>query len=132
MFLLYIMAFVFGVLFGNFATTFIYRICNNKPIAGRYFRGIQPHCSFCGHELKFYEYLPLLHVVTLGKCRYCKVKIPFLYFFTEYGSGVLSVMLYHIYNFGLTYVLLQFSILLVYSFVTIMSKAKLGGKNNVL
>ena len=56
-----IIAAFFGLLFGNYATTFYHRLPLNKPINGFSDRkGIRPHCSKCKHPLKFYEYYPVI------------------------------------------------------------------------
>lgn len=79
-----IFALVIGVLFGNYLTTFYSRITQQKPINGILEGGMKPHCDSCGHELRFYEYFPVLSwVFCRFRCNYCGVNIPVSYFIFE-------------------------------------------------
>jgi prepilin signal peptidase PulO-like enzyme (type II secretory pathway) len=84
---------LFGLLLGNYTTTVYYRLPHGKPINGlskKY--GMKPHCSYCGHQLKFYEYLPLLSwIFTRFKCNYCSAEIDKTYTFLEITGMVISV-----------------------------------------
>ncbi len=104
---LYIIAFIFGTIFGNFATTFIHRIPNKKPLAGKYLNGIQPHCATCNHILKANEYLPIINLFTArGKCRNCGTTIPKIYYFTEYFIACISMLYYFLFSFSSTYTIM--------------------------
>lgn len=84
---------VFGALFGNFATSFYFRLPRNIPINGHpQLAGQAPHCSSCGHVLRFYEYFPILNFIfTRGRCNYCNVKIDTTYHLLEFSS-ILSAL----------------------------------------
>jgi len=99
----YVVAAFFGVIFGNFATTYFHRIPLGKPINGRNNQsGLKPHCSNCGHELKFYEYLPVLSwVFSFGKCNYCRAKIDPAYYILEICSTLYAILLNHM--IGISY-----------------------------
>lgn len=130
-----ILAGIFGLLFGNYSTTVFYRLPIGKPINGITDKiGIKPHCSKCGHKLKFYEYLPLLSwVSTRFKCNYCGAKTDMMYTFLEASALLASIFLYLILGFSneyifslLSYVLLMLSLCLyirhkkVYKSVSVM------------
>ncbi|MFI4983956.1 MAG: prepilin peptidase [Rickettsiales bacterium] len=91
-----ILAAIFGLLFGNYATTAFHRLPLGKPINGLSRTiGIKPHCSTCNHELKFYEYLPLLSwFSTRFTCNYCGAKTDMTYFCLEFGSMCIAVILF--------------------------------------
>jgi prepilin signal peptidase PulO-like enzyme (type II secretory pathway) len=102
-------AFIIGVLFGNYASTALFRLPRNIPISGYNTNtGKAPHCSTCEHKLKFYEYLPVLSwVSTKGKCNYCGVKINPKYTILEVATALLALSLYlYIGSFNEEYILL--------------------------
>ncbi len=92
----FVVAALFGVLFGNYATTYYHRIPLRKPINGlSKKKGQVPHCSVCGHSLKFYEYFPVLSwIFTRGKCNYCGVKIDPVYAILEISTMFFAILLY--------------------------------------
>lgn len=108
LFLGIILAGIFGLLFGNYTTTAFHRIPMGKPINGiNSSIGIKPHCSTCNHELKFYEYLPLLSwVSTRFRCNYCGVKTEIIYFWLEFLSMCAAIALFVIIGFTMLYILL--------------------------
>lgn len=90
-----IFAAIIGCLFGNYASTVLYRLPRSIPISG-YNQNIgrAPHCSVCNHPLKFYEYFPILSwISTLGTCNYCGCRINKDYILLEVLSGILAVTL---------------------------------------
>ena len=92
--------FVVGCIFGSFYNVVGLRIPNKESI-------IYPnsHCTKCGHELKWYELIPIFSYLFLkGKCRNCKEKISIMYFFTEIFTGIMFAISY--YSFGFSYELL--------------------------
>lgn len=96
-----IIAAIFGLLFGNFATSYFHRIPSGKPIRGyNDTSGIPPHCSECNHRLKFYEYLPLLSWISCRfKCNYCGCKIDPFYPALESMGLICSLVLFLILGF---------------------------------
>lgn len=96
----YIFLFVLGIVLGSFYNVVGLRISKGMSIA-------KPgsHCFNCGHELKWYELVPLFSYLFLGgKCKECKVKISPRYFIIELLTGLLFV--FSFYHFGLTWELL--------------------------
>ena len=60
-----IMLFLVGLCVGSFCNVLIYRIPK-----GEEFVKTPSHCMTCGHELKWYELIPLLSwLMQRGKCR---------------------------------------------------------------
>ena len=108
-------AIIFGLLLGNYATTALYRLPNNISIYGFGQNKKRPICSKCGHSLRFYEYLPVLHLFTCrGKCNYCFSAINPLYLILELFGGTFSVICYLRFGFGDLYILiLMFGIISV-------------------
>jgi len=95
--MLYIIAAIYGLLIGNYITTAYFRIPRGLPINGSNTLGKKPHCSYCGHTLKFYEFLPVLSwIFTRFKCNYCNARINPVYSLLEVSVGVISVILLNI------------------------------------
>jgi leader peptidase (prepilin peptidase)/N-methyltransferase len=92
--------FVFGLILGSFFNVVIARLPKNESI-------VRPgsKCPRCGHELSWYENIPVLSWLVLrGKCRSCKAPISFRYVAVELLTGVLFYACYA--RFGWTYELL--------------------------
>ena len=96
-FCLYFILFAFGLMIGNFATTVFYRLPQNIVIYGfNKAHTKPPHCSFCGHILKWYEYLPLISIFTTSlKCNYCRHPIPWSYITIEHLAAILAVITFY-------------------------------------
>ena len=66
---IYIMLALFGLCVGSFLNVLIYRIPK-----GEEFVKTSSHCMSCGHNLKWYENIPVLSwLLQGGKCRACGV-----------------------------------------------------------
>lgn len=92
-----IMFFIIGTVFGSFYNVVGLRIPNKENL-------IKPgsHCPRCGHELKWYELIPIISFLCLGgKCKNCKEKISSLYPLNEFFSGILFALSYHSWGFSL-------------------------------
>ncbi|OIO76836.1 hypothetical protein AUJ87_01960 [Candidatus Gracilibacteria bacterium CG1_02_38_174] len=78
--------FIFGTLFGSFASVLIWRIRTGEG-------GImtsRSHCPKCEHTLGVLDLFPIFSYVFLGgKCRFCKEKISPVYPFLELSTGIL-------------------------------------------
>lgn len=83
----YILAALFGLVFGSFANVLILRDKRRLSIlTGR------SECPHCKHPLAWYDLLPVLSFMWLGgKCRYCKKKISWQYPLVELLSAALAV-----------------------------------------
>lgn len=59
-------------------------------------------CPFCGHQIRFYENIPILSYLFLGgKCSNCKKGIPAQYPLVEFLTAIISVVL--VLHFGKTW-----------------------------
>jgi leader peptidase (prepilin peptidase)/N-methyltransferase len=98
---------IFGVLIGNYATTLLFRMPMGIEICGINKKvNTPPHCSKCKHPLKFYEYLPVLSwIFTRFKCNYCSGSINPQYFFLEFSTASISMLLFLLFGFSEIYLL---------------------------
>lgn len=91
-----ILFFIFGTIFGSFYNVVGSRLPNGESI-------VKPrsHCTNCNHELQFYELIPLLSFLIQGaKCRVCKAKLSWSYFFYEFATGLLFAFSYLSFGFS--------------------------------
>lgn len=91
----YVFIFFVCIWFGNFITSFYFRIPRNIPLNGRTH---PPMCSTCGIRLRYPDYGPLYHYIFRGKkCKICGSLIPKEYFYIELLTGLacLSVFAIH-------------------------------------
>lgn len=76
--------------FGNFITSFYFRIPRGISLNGR---TNPPMCSNCGVKLKYPDYGPLYYYLFKGRaCKICGSKIPFEYFFIETITAVMCLV----------------------------------------
>ena len=74
---------LFGLCVGSFLNVLIYRIPK-----GEEFVRTPSHCMKCGHNLKWYENIPLVSwLIQGGKCRACGVKLSAQYPIVEALNG---------------------------------------------
>ena len=104
----YIIAFVFGSIWGSFANVCIYRLPANKNVAtGR------SCCPNCNNLIKWYDNIPIVSFLFLqGVCRNCSKKINTQYLLVELISGFSFAICY--YFFGVSITTLLFFILTIY------------------
>ncbi len=87
-YILYLLIFCIGALFGSFFTLAVYRI----PI-GQDITHTRSYCPKCKHKLGFWDMIPIFSYAFLGgKCRYCKEKIRIRYLLLEILSGLVFVL----------------------------------------
>ena len=95
-----ILVIIFGAIFGSYATLFAYRLPRGESCFGRYF-GKKSRCPNCGFTIITRDLIPLLNwIITGGKCRSCKTKIPRIHLFVELLTTIFFVICYL--NFGFT------------------------------
>ncbi|MHC4619954.1 MAG: prepilin peptidase [Planctomycetota bacterium] len=88
-----VFVFAFGSCVGSFLNVVIYRLPRDKSL-------IRPPsaCPACGRHIRFYDNIPLVSWVLLGrKCRYCKARISPRYFIIEMVTGVIFSGLFFLY-----------------------------------
>jgi len=79
-----IIIFLIGLSFGSFANCLIWRLYKEESIVGR------SYCPQCGHQLSWYENIPLLSFLFLrGRCRACRRHISWQYPIIELISALL-------------------------------------------
>lgn len=70
---------VLGLAVGNYATSFVYRLPKAESPFTKH-----PYCGGCGTMLQPKDLFPAVSWLLLrGKCRYCAMEIPAVYFWTE-------------------------------------------------
>lgn len=113
--LLYIFAFLYGIVIGSFLNVCIYRIPKKESIVT-----VGSHCMTCNHKLAWYDLFPLFSYLFLrGKCRYCGAKLAKQYPAVEFLNGALYVVVFAVHGLSLESVLYCFltSALLVLSVI---------------
>jgi len=91
--------FIIGAMTGSFLNVCIVRLPLEKSIV---FPG--SHCVACQTPIKWYDNIPLISWLALGgRCRACKEKISFRYWFVELLTGVVFYLFYL--HFGLQTIL---------------------------
>lgn len=109
---------IFGAIFGSYATLFAYRLPRGESCFGRYF-GKKSRCPNCGFTIITRDLIPLLNwIITCGKCRSCKTKIPRIHLFVELSTTILFLICYL--NFGFTEIFIV-NCLIAVSLVVIMA-----------
>lgn len=94
-------SFLFGTIIGSFLNVVILRI----PTQDQSVVFPASHCPRCKTPLKWYDNIPLLSFIILGrKCRYCQCKISWQYPLVEFSMGLLSLFLFHTFSFPLPFI----------------------------
>src|SRR6202789_3041577 len=82
--------FIVGAMTGSFLNVCIVRLPLEKSIV---FPG--SHCVACRTPIQWYDNVPLISWLLLGgRCRACKEKISFRYWFVELLTGITFVLFY--------------------------------------
>lgn len=85
---IYILLFLLGLCVGSFCNVLIYRLPKEED-----FVRTPSHCMSCGHNLKWYELVPLASWLAQGgKCRACGVKLSAQYPIVEALNGVMWLL----------------------------------------
>jgi len=86
-------AFCLGAIFGSFLNVVIYRLPrDDEGLSVSY--PAQSFCPQCKEPIRGTDNIPILaYFLLAGKCRKCKAKIPFRYFFVELMTAVLFTVL---------------------------------------
>lgn len=83
-----IVLFFLGLCVGSFCNVLIYRIPKEEE-----FVKTPSHCMSCGHELKWYELIPVFSwLLQKGKCRACGVKLSAQYPVVESLNGIMWLL----------------------------------------
>ncbi len=74
-------------------------LCIDRLPEGRSIISPPSHCDACGHRLGPFDLVPVLSYLWLrGRCRYCAARIPLRILAVECGTGLLFVLLWHLYD----------------------------------
>ena len=85
----YVVAALFGLIFGSFFNVVIYRVPRKKSL------GERSRCPECGNVIRWYDNVPLLSFVILrARCRGCKTPISWRYPLVEASTAGLFVLIY--------------------------------------
>lgn len=85
--ILYAVVAVFGLIFGSFLNVCIARLPQEESIVTP-----RSHCPRCGHQIRWYDNIPVLSYVFLGgRCRDCHVRISPIYPLVELLTAGLLV-----------------------------------------
>lgn len=85
----YMVAALFGLVFGSFYNVCIYRMPLEKTLGNR------SECPSCGATIRWYDNIPLLSFLFLkGKCRHCGERISWRYPLVELTTALLFVLVY--------------------------------------
>jgi leader peptidase (prepilin peptidase) / N-methyltransferase len=89
----FVFIFALGCCIGSFLNVVIYRLPRDKSLV------MPPSaCPACGRHIRFYDNIPLVSWVILGrKCRYCKTPISARYFIIELLTGAVFLGLFILY-----------------------------------
>ena len=86
--LIFVILFLLGACVGSFCNVLIYRIPK-----GEEFVRTPSHCMTCGHQLKWYELIPIFSwLAQKGKCRGCGVKLSPQYPIVEAVNGAMWLL----------------------------------------
>lgn len=86
--LIYVIITLLGLCVGSFLNVLIYRLPK-----GEEFVKTPSHCMSCGHNLKWYENIPLFSwLIQGGKCRSCGVKLSKQYPIVEALNGAMWLL----------------------------------------
>ena len=84
--MLSVLLFMLGAMFGSFACCQVWRIHNGD-------KSKRSHCLSCKYQLKWYDNIPIISWLTLrGKCRKCHKKIGIAEFLAEVVTAVVFVL----------------------------------------
>ncbi len=101
-----IAVFFFGTIIGSFLNVCIVRLPRSESI-------VRPrsHCTVCKKTIPWYDNIPLFSYLLLGgRCRSCRSKFSFRYFFVEFLTGIVFLGFFRYY--GLTAVTLAYWVML--------------------
>ena len=86
---IYVIAFIFGIVIGSFLNVLIFRMPKGEDIASK-----RSHCMSCGYQLRWFDLIPLFSWIILrGRCRKCHEKISIQYPIIEALNGILYVVI---------------------------------------
>ena len=120
-YILYLLIFCIGTVFGSFFTLAVYRIPLKQDITHT-----RSYCPNCNHKLSFWDMIPILSYTFLGgKCRYCSQKIRPRYLLLEVLTGIVFVLFAISFKFNMLHILIAEEQAIVYFVVGLLYLATL-------
>lgn len=112
--------FMLGALLSSFMNVLGIRILYKTSII----RNSQ--CPKCNHKLRFIDILPIFgYIINLGKCHFCKIRIPTKYIIIELVGGFLYAISFYIFDFSFEFVIsLCFFSYLIITVITLYEHKK--------
>ena len=110
--------FIIGLFFGSFFDCIANRLSKGESI-------IKPgsHCENCKHKLSWYELIPVFsYIFQKGRCKKCKIKLPYEYILVEILTGLAYFLSYL--RYGISYQTLEMIVISSLVIVTIISDLK--------
>jgi leader peptidase (prepilin peptidase) / N-methyltransferase len=87
---------ILGGILGSFANMLIHRLPKEENIVWK-----RSYCPSCKHKLGILDLVPIFsYLSVLGKCRYCKKKIPIRYLLVELLNIALILSCFYVYGFS--------------------------------
>ena len=97
----YIIIYVYAAIIGLCVGSFINVVITRLPEKGKFLSKSRSECPSCNKTIKPYDLIPVISwVILLGKCRYCKSRIPLRYPIVELlgaFAAVASLLKYSFY-----------------------------------
>lgn len=120
-YILYLLFFCIGTVFGSFFTLAVYRIPLRQDITHT-----RSYCPNCNHKLSFWDMVPIFSYTILGgKCRYCSEKIRPRYLLLEVLSGIVFVLFAISFKFDIYHILIGETQVLAYAIAGVLYIATL-------
>lgn len=112
-YILYLLIFCIGTVFGSFFTLAVYRIPLKQDITHT-----RSYCPKCNHKLSFWDMIPIVSYTLLGgKCKYCGEKIRPRYLLLEVLSGIVFVLFAISFKFNIFHIFMGEAEIIAY-FIT--------------
>lgn len=109
-YILYLLIFCMGTVFGSFFTLAVYRIPLKQDITHT-----RSYCPNCNHKLSFWDMIPIFSYTLLGgKCKYCHDKIRPRYLLLEVLSGIVFVLFAISFKFNILHIFIGQTQILAY------------------
>lgn len=112
--------FILGTIVGSFLNVVGLRYISGRTVGGR------SSCPNCNTELEVLDLVPIFSYIFLrGKCKHCGERISVQYPLIEVLTGLVFVLLYHLYGLGLASILLAAISCLYIAIIIVDSREKI-------
>lgn len=99
--LIYLYLAMIGACMGSFSSAISYRVARGQSwivssgkISGKS-KPARSQCPACAHQLAWFDLIPVISwLVTTGRCRYCRTRIPMRYPLIEICGAMASVLFF--------------------------------------